>query len=69
MLARALALEPEVLLLDEPTASLDSDAKAAVESALGGLRGLSIVLVTHEADQAERLAGRIVRLERGRLVT
>ena len=67
MLARALALEPEVLLLDEPTASLDSDAKAAVESALRGLRGLSTVLVTHEADQAERLARRIVRLDGGRL--
>jgi putative ABC transport system ATP-binding protein len=65
MLARALALEPEVLLLDEPTAALDEDAKAGVERALGGLRGrsgLSIVLVTHERAQAERLAERVVEL-------
>jgi putative ABC transport system ATP-binding protein len=67
MLARALALEPEVLLLDEPTASLDSDATAAVEHALRNLEGVSIVLVTHNADQAGRLAERTVRLREGRV--
>ena len=67
MLARALALEPEVLLLDEPTASLDEDAKAAVERALRGLGGVSLVLVTHDAAQAERLAERTVRLRDGRV--
>jgi putative ABC transport system ATP-binding protein len=70
MLARALALEPEVLLLDEPTAALDDDAKAGVEQALDGLRGrgdLSLVLVTHERAQAERLAERVVALHEGRL--
>jgi len=67
MLARALALEPEVLLLDEPTASLDADATAAVERALRDLEGVSLVLVTHDASQAERLAERTVRLREGRV--
>jgi putative ABC transport system ATP-binding protein len=69
MLARALALEPDVLLLDEPTAALDESAKAGVERALCGLRGqsgLSLVLVTHERAQAERLAGRVIELRDGR---
>jgi putative ABC transport system ATP-binding protein len=67
MLARALALEPEVLLLDEPTASLDESAKAAVEDALKGLPGISLILVTHESAQAERLTERTVRLSNGTL--
>jgi putative ABC transport system ATP-binding protein len=69
MLARALALEPEVLLLDEPTAALDDAAKQGVERTLAGLAsrsGLSLVVVTHERAQAERLAERVVRLEDGR---
>ncbi len=65
MLARALALEPEVLLLDEPTASLDAAATAAVEDALRNLQGVSIVLVTHDPGQADRLAERTVRLSDG----
>jgi putative ABC transport system ATP-binding protein len=69
MLARALALEPEVLLLDEPTASLDEDAKGAVERALRDLGGVSLVLVTHDAGQAERLAERTIRLREGRVAT
>ena len=69
MLARALALEPEVLLLDEPTASLDEDAKGAVERALRDLGGVSLVLVTHDPGQAERLAERTIRLRDGRVAT
>jgi putative ABC transport system ATP-binding protein len=61
MLARALALAPEVLLLDEPTAALDEEAKRGVERTLAGLP-CSMVLVTHERAQAERLAGRVVRM-------
>jgi putative ABC transport system ATP-binding protein len=71
MLARALALEPEVLLLDEPTAALDDAAKEGVErtlAELGDQSGLSLVVVTHERAQAERLADRVVRLEGGRAV-
>jgi putative ABC transport system ATP-binding protein len=67
MLARALALDPEVLLLDEPTAALDEEAKAGVEATLVGLDGVSVVLVTHERAQAERLAERVVEIVEGRL--
>jgi putative ABC transport system ATP-binding protein len=72
MLARALALQPKVLLLDEPTAALDERSKTAVERTLLDLRkrlSLSVVFVTHELAQAERLADRVVWLEGGRLST
>jgi putative ABC transport system ATP-binding protein len=65
MLARALAVEPSVLLLDEPTSALDEEARDAVELALAGLRersGLSLVVVTHDPAQAERLADHVVRM-------
>ena len=65
MLARALALEPDVLLLDEPTSALDPEARDAVERTLADLRGrlsLSYVLVTHDHDQAARLADRVLTL-------
>jgi phosphate transport system ATP-binding protein len=63
MLARAMALEPEVLLLDEPTSALDEAARDAVERSLQGLRGrVAIVLVTHDAAQAERLTDGGIRL-------
>ena len=68
MLARAIVLEPSVLLLDEPTSALDEDARASVESTLVDLRrrlGLSFVLVTHDMDQAARMAGWVVRLDNG----
>jgi putative ABC transport system ATP-binding protein len=70
MLARALALQPDVLLLDEPTAALDEAAREGVERTLAdleGREGMSMVLVTHDPRQAERLARRVVRLEEGRV--
>jgi putative ABC transport system ATP-binding protein len=70
MLARTLALQPSVLLLDEPTSALDDAAKAAIEATLRDLRdrvGLSFVLVTHDLDQAARLADRVLVLEPGGL--
>jgi putative ABC transport system ATP-binding protein len=71
MLARALAMEPRVLLLDEPTSALDEDARGAVEATLLHLRErvkASTVLVTHDLDQARRMADWVVRLDEGRLV-
>jgi ABC-type multidrug transport system ATPase subunit len=71
MLARALALEPDVLLLDEPTSALDPSARDAVEATLRDLKrrlDISLVIVTHDLDQARRLAEWVVRLERGRRV-
>ena len=70
MLARALALEPDVLLLDEPTSALDASSRRAVEATLRHLReevDVSLVLVTHDRAQAERLADSFVELDRGRV--
>ena len=69
--ARTLANAPEVLLLDEPTSSLDDDAKAEVEGMMQQVvreRGLTCVLITHDTAQAARLAKRALLLEAGRIV-
>ena len=70
MLARALALQPRVLLLDEPTSALDEDTTLAVEATLLDLHeriGLSFVFVTHDTKQPGRLADQILRLRDGQL--
>jgi tungstate transport system ATP-binding protein len=69
-LARALARDPEVLFLDEPTASLDPAATKAVEDIVSGAAaaGVKIVMSTHDLGQARRLAGDIVFLAKGRLI-
>lgn len=69
-LARALILEPEVLLLDEPTASLDPAAVGEIEALIEAAQGRAtkIVLVTHDVGQARRLADEVIFLHRGRLV-
>jgi putative ABC transport system ATP-binding protein len=72
MLARALALEPEVMLLDEPTAALDESARAGVERTIASLAdrpGASMVVVTHDRAQADRLAERTIELADGRVRT
>ena len=70
MLARALALDPEVLLLDEPTSALDERARDGVERTLldlEGRAGLSMLIVTHDSAQAERLVKKIVRIDEGKV--
>lgn len=69
-LARAMALEPRVLFMDEPTASLDPAATAAIEAIVMRVhqRGTKIVLITHDLGQARRLADDVVFLNRGRLI-
>ena len=68
-LARALLLEPAVLLLDEPTAALDAQSIARVEDVLRAelARGAGMVLVTHNDAQARRLALRCFHMAAGRL--
>lgn len=68
-LLRALSLEPKALLLDEPTATLDADSTKCVEVALRNLlaAGAMILMTTHDADQAKRLAARTLRVAEGRI--
>ena len=69
-LARALAREPDVLFLDEPTASLDPAATKAVEDIIRAIaaRGIKVVMATHDLGEARRLAGDVVFLHRGRVI-
>jgi tungstate transport system ATP-binding protein len=70
-LARALVIEPEVLLLDEPTANLDPYNVDLIEKSVDQInreRGMTIVLVTHNVFQAKRLAQRAGFLLDGRLI-
>jgi tungstate transport system ATP-binding protein len=69
-LARALARDPAVLFLDEPTASLDPAATKAIEDIIRTVAasGIKVVMATHDLGEARRLAGDIVLLHRGRVV-
>lgn len=70
-LARALVLEPEVLLLDEPTANLDPVSSSLIESLISSFpknHGTAMVLATHDMAQGHRLADRMVVLFEGRIV-
>jgi UDP-glucose/iron transport system ATP-binding protein len=67
---RALANEPELLLLDEPTSALDDASKLAVEKVFASLierRGLACIWVTHDGRQARRIAAKALLLENGRV--
>jgi osmoprotectant transport system ATP-binding protein len=69
--ARALAADPELLLMDEPFGALDPITRAALQQELLRIHqasGKTIVLVTHDIEEALRLATRIVLLDRGRIV-
>ena len=69
-LARAWSLRPDILLLDEPTASLDPSAKREVEALIEDIAtdGDTLAMSTHNLGQAKRLASRVIYLECGRLV-
>jgi tungstate transport system ATP-binding protein len=69
-LARALARDPDILLLDEPAASLDPAATKTIEDIVRmvAAQGVKVVMSTHDLGQARRLAGEIVLLHRGRIV-
>ena len=68
-LARAWAVRPDILFLDEPTASLDPSAKKDVENMLVDFvrDGMTLVMSTHNLGQAKRLATRVVYLDRGEI--
>lgn len=69
-IARAWALEPEVLFLDEPSSQLDPGATREIEMEIQALakEGLTILMTTHDLGQARRLANRILFFNRGRLL-
>jgi ABC-2 type transport system ATP-binding protein len=69
-LALALVGRPEVALLDEPTAGVDVEGRRAVRSVVGELRerGTAVLVTTHELDEVERIADRVVIVDRGRVV-
>ncbi|NML15032.1 ABC transporter ATP-binding protein [Azohydromonas caseinilytica] len=69
-LARAWAVHPQILFLDEPTASLDPAAKREVEALVleFAAEGMTVLMSTHNLGQAKRMATRVIYLEDGRLV-
>jgi len=69
-LARALVLKPELLLLDEPTANIDSNSLQTYEALLRGLPeyGVTVVFSTHDPSQSRRLGEEVLQIEDGHLV-
>ncbi len=71
-MARAWALDPQVLLLDEPTASLDPHAKREVEALMeefaAAAAAMTLVFASHNLGQVKRLASRVIYLEHGRVL-
>jgi len=70
-LARLLALEPEILLLDEPTAHVDQDNQQLIEQLIRDLHGrspMTIILASHDPRLASALSGRVIALSAGRVV-
>lgn len=70
-LARTLTTRPEVLLMDEPTSSLDDAARDAIEHLTSGLvaKGTPVVFVSHDMNQVERLADSVITVDHGTVVT
>jgi tungstate transport system ATP-binding protein len=70
-MARALALDPEVLLLDEPLANIDRETTGLLETVIASLpaQGTTVVLITHDPEQPDRLNGESILLEGGKVAT
>ncbi len=71
-LARAMVIEPEVILLDEPTASIDQENSEIIEGIINQIkaeRKATIIMVTHDPAQAERLGDRLLIMQEGRLLS
>ena len=69
-IARALAIDPQILFLDEPTASVDEENTAIIETIIGNLKKdgrTMVIMTTHDRDQATRLADQLLVIERGAL--
>ncbi len=69
-IARALVIEPEILFLDEPTASVDQENTEIIESVIGAMKkngNTTVIMTTHDRDQAERLADRLLIMKQGRI--
>ncbi|MEM2927029.1 MAG: ABC transporter ATP-binding protein [Candidatus Bathyarchaeia archaeon] len=71
MIARALAKEPKILLMDEPFSNLDPEARERIPELIGRLheeRGLTTVIVTHDVHRISRLCRRVIVMSSGRIV-
>jgi tungstate transport system ATP-binding protein len=71
-IARALIIEPEILFLDEPTASVDQENTEIIESIIQAMKKegrTTVIMTTHDRDQAERLADRLLTLRDGKLLS
>ena len=69
-LARALVIGPEILFLDEPTASVDQENTDIIESTITAMKkegNTTVIMTTHDRDQAERLADRMLVMNKGRI--
>ena len=69
-LARALVLDPEVLFLDEPTASIDPDNTRVIEEIILKLRQEArtlVIMATHDMEQVKRITDRVLKIEQGRI--
>ena len=70
-IARAMVIEPEALFLDEPTASVDQENTEIIENIIlnmKGKNGSTVIIATHDISQAERLAGRVLIMQNGKIV-
>ena len=68
VIARSLAIQPKILLMDEPTSSLDPKSSAAIEALILSLKSrLTIVLVTHNLAQAQRITDDLIFLQQGKI--